>query len=468
MNPLASRLATVILYASLATALGDGIAAAAERFPTASWERMDPEAAGWAKEKLAKAEAWSKRIESTAVMVVHHGAVVAEWGDTAAKTPLASVRKSLLSALIGMALERGEIDLSQPIGALGIDDNEPSLTAEEKRATVRDLLTARSGIYHAALYESRAMAAQRPPRFSHKPGSFWYYNNWDFNTLGTIYERAVRSSIFDAFEREIARPIGMQDYRPTDGEYVTGAASVYPAYPFKMSARDLARFALLYLRKGQWQGRQIIPARWVEESVQPYSSSEWGPGYGYLWWIGSINNGSAPSVKLPEGTYFAQGAGGQYAFVIPAFDLVVVHRAAHTEQGPNLRQIGRLLWLMLDAGKFPDIGPDASIESAQYPRAPGDALSRMLAGKTLLYGETAKPGPYRIRLNTDGSAAVLRGSEPTEIDTGAWSIREDRLCRDWKKIQPRQLCFSATSDGSRIQLFDQMGLMLIDARIADQ
>ena len=112
------------------------------------------------------------------------------------------------------------------------------------------------------------MAAQRPPRFSHKPGSFWYYNNWDFNTLGTIYERAVRSSIFDAFEREIARPIGMQDYRPADGEYVTGAGSVYPAYPFKMSARDLARFALLYLSKGRWQDRQIIPASWVEESAR--------------------------------------------------------------------------------------------------------------------------------------------------------------------------------------------------------
>lgn len=401
-------------------------------------------------------------------MIVHHGAVVAEWGDTAAKTPLASVRKSLLSALIGIALERGEIDLSQPIGALGIDDNEPSLTAEEKSATVRDLLTARSGIYHAALYETRAMAAQRPPRFSHKPGSFWHYNNWDFNTLGAIYERAARSSIFDAFEREIARPIGMQDYRPTDGEYVTGAASVYPAYPFKMSARDLARFALLYLRKGQWEGRQIVPARWVEESVQPYSSSEWGPGYGYLWWIGSINNGSAPSVKLPKGTFFAQGAGGQFAFIIPAFDLIVVHRWVHSDQGPNLRQIGRLLWLVLDAGKFPDIGPDASIESAQYPRALGDALSRMLTGKTLLYGNAAMHGPYRIRLNTDGSAAVLRGNEPIELDTGSWSIREDRLCRDWKKIEPRQLCLATASDGSRIQLFDQLGLMFIDARIVDQ
>ena len=468
MNPLTSRLATAILCVSLTAALGDEHAAAAERFPTASWGRVDPEAAGWAKDKLARTEAWSKRIESTAVMVVHHGAVVAEWGDTAAKTPLASVRKSLLSALIGIAVERGEIDLSQPIGALGIDDNEPSLSAAEKAATVRDLLTARSGIYHAALYETRAMAAQRPPRFSHQPGSFWYYNNWDFNALGAIYERATRSSIFDAFEREIARPIGMQDYRPADGEYVTGAASVYPAYPFKMSARDLARFALLYLRNGQWEGRQLVPARWVEASAQPYSSSEWGPGYSYLWWTGPVENGVAPSVKLPKGTYYAQGAGGQYAFVIPALDLVVVHRAAHTDQGVSLRQMSRLLWLLLDAGKFPDIGPDASIEAAQHPRAPGEKLAGLLSGKALVYGDTAMRGPYRILLNTDGSAAVLRGKEPVERDTGSWSVREDQLCRDWKKTEPRQLCFSATSDGSRVQLFDRMGLMSIDARITDQ
>jgi CubicO group peptidase (beta-lactamase class C family) len=333
---------------------------------------------------------------------------------------------------------------------------------------VRDLLTSRSGVYHSALYETRAMAAQRPPRFSHKPGSFWYYNNWDFNTLGTIYERAVRASIFDAFERDIARPIGMQDYRPEDGEYLTGSASVYPAYPFKMSARDLARFALLYLHKGQWEGRQIIPVRWVEASVQTYSRSEWGPGYGYLWWIGPIDNGAPPSVRLPKGTFFAQGAGGQFAFVIPAFDLIVVHRAAHSEQGVSLRQIGRLLWLVLDAGKFSDIGPDASIESAQYPRAAGEALSQMLAGKTLLYNDAAMHGPYRIRLNADGSAAVLRGSEPTELDKGSWSIRENQFCREWKKLEPRQLCFVVASDGSRVQLFDRMGLMYIDARLVDQ
>ena len=394
--------------------------------------------------------------------------MVAEWGDVAAKTDLASVRKSLLSALIGNAVERGEIDLAQSIGSLGIDDNEPSLSADEKSATVRQLMQARSGVYHAALFETLGMAAERPPRFSHKPGTFWYYNNWDFNTLGTIYERAVRSSIFDAFEREIARPIGMQDYRPSDGRYVTGAASVYAAYPFRMSARDLARFALLYLHKGRWEDRQIVPAKWVEESTQAYSQSEGGPGYGYMWWIGSINNGAAPSVALPPGTFAAFGAGGQYAFVIPAYDMVVVHRAVRTgDTGPNLREVARLLWLIFDAGRMPDFGPDASIEAAQHPPITGEALQQLVSGKTLLYGDTALKGPFRLRLDKDGTSAFLRGREASEFDTGSWSVRGDQLCREWRKLKPPSTCYSVVGEGSRVRLFDAKGLLVIDASLVE-
>src|SRR5215469_13361197 len=125
-----------------------------DRFPGSAWEHIAPEALGWSTANIKQAEEWSRRIGSTAVMIVHRDVVVAEWGDTAAKTPLASVRKSLLSALIGNAVERGEIDLKKTIGELGIDDNEPSLSAEEKTATVRELLEARSGVYHAALFET--------------------------------------------------------------------------------------------------------------------------------------------------------------------------------------------------------------------------------------------------------------------------------------------------------------------------
>ena len=86
---------------------------------------------------------------------------------------------------------------------------------------------------------------------------------------------------------------------------VTGAASVYLAYTFKLSARDLARFDLLYLNGGKWHDRQIVPDHWVAERVQPHSQSEFGPGYGYLWWTGFVNNSMAPVVTLPQGAFFA-------------------------------------------------------------------------------------------------------------------------------------------------------------------
>ena len=177
---------------------------------------------------MAQARAFSDQIRSSAVIIVHHGKVVAEWGDTTKRTELASVRKSLLSALIGIAVAQHQINLDSTLAELGIDDNPPALTEIEKTATVRELLQARSGIYHAALYETPAMAKMRPPRGSHAPGTFWYYNNWDFNVLGTIYEHATSSGIFEAFYRNIAKPIGMQDYRPQDGSYFRGDASIHP------------------------------------------------------------------------------------------------------------------------------------------------------------------------------------------------------------------------------------------------
>lgn len=188
----------------------------AERYPAAAIQTTTPEAAGWSVEKLAAAKSWSQQFAPTAaVMIIHHGFIVSEWGDTAIKSDLLSVRKSLLSALVGIAVDEHKLDLNTTMASLGVDDNAPALTPAEKTATVGDLLKARSGIYHSALYEDPEAARQRPPRGSHLPGTLWYYNNWDFNALGTIYEQATGEAIFTAFENRIARPIGMQDYQPS-------------------------------------------------------------------------------------------------------------------------------------------------------------------------------------------------------------------------------------------------------------
>jgi CubicO group peptidase (beta-lactamase class C family) len=444
-----------------------------DNFPGAAFETTTPEAAGWSAEKLAEAKSWSQRVEpTTAVMIVQHGRIVAEWGDTAIKSNLHSVRKSLLSALIGIAVDERKIDLNASLGSLGIDDNAPSLTEAEKAATVADLLKARSGIFHAALYETPGMARLRPPRGSHPPGAFWYYNNWDFNALGTIYERAVGQSVFTAFDEKIARPIGMQDYQPSDGEYVRGAASDHAAYPIRMSARDLARFALLYLHGGRWKDRQIVPAAWVRESTQSYSDafSERGPGlgYGYMWWIGFPRNMGAPTVKVPPGTFEAMGAEGQYAFVIPAYDLIVIHRInsdipASQRKVPTSQQIAWLLWLVLSAAGDKDVGPDITLAQSSGTRLEGDALKAALAGKTLSVGQSLAGGPYAWQIRTDGTLSILAGAERRERWSGKWGIDDrGRYCRTLNEPRAREFCFAVVANQGRLQFFDEDDLMRFD------
>lgn len=337
---------------------GGAVAASlVDRYPGAQWDEISPEASGWSASKLSGAQERSREIGSSAVVVVQHGLVVASWGEPAANIILQSVRKSLLSALIGIAVAHGQIDLRDTLAKLGIDDDPPPLTSEEKQATIGDLLEARSGVYHGANYETAFNAALRPPRGSHPPGTHWYYNNWDFNALGAIYERATGKAIFEAFREQIARPIGMQDYDPRNCTYVGGPDSIYPAYVFFSSARDLARFGLLYLHRGRWGDHQIIPSEWIDDSIKAYSATYIGSGYGYLWWTsfpdhplafppGQASMVAGSAVYLPPGSYFAWGNGGKFVFVIPSDDLVIVHLARN---GVELGQMASLLTIILEA-----------------------------------------------------------------------------------------------------------------------
>ncbi|MGY4236898.1 CubicO group peptidase (beta-lactamase class C family) [Bradyrhizobium sp. USDA 4449] len=438
-----------------------GPATAEDGFPAAEWERVTPAELGWSESVLAQARSFSDQIRSSAVVIVQHGKVVAEWGNTTKPMEVASVRKSLLSALIGIAVSDHLINLDSTLGELGIDDNPPGLTGSEKGATVRELLEARSGVYHAALYETPDMAKMRPPRGSHPHGTFWYYNNWDFNALGTIYEHATGTGIFQALDRKIAKPIGMQDYRPQDGSYVRGEASIHPAYEIRMSARDLARFALLYLHRGNWAGHQIVPREWVEESTRAYSRAAFGPGYGYLWWTGFLGGAVAPTVTLPEGSFWAQGQGGQYALVVPVLDLVVVHRVDHdtpyTE--PSMRSFARLFWLILKAEGY-DPGPDASLTAAIGERPTGETLAARLQGKTISFGPKLRDGPFTMRFEPDGRMTYPHWKEFLGAAAGTWTVAEDKLCILNSGASRR--CYIPVLNGQRIELFDQLGVMQID------
>ena len=288
-----------------------------------TWEMVaNPESVGWSSAKLQNAYEFAQNTQTAAMMIVYQGKVLYHWGDLTRKFWVHSCRKSFMSALYGIHVSAGHIDLSKTMAELGIDDNAPSLSELEKTATIRMLLQARSGIYHPAAAESASMKAARPERHSHAPGTFWYYNNWDFNALCTIFEQETGTTFFEELKNRIAVPIGMEDFEISDGQYQFEPLSIHPAYPFRMSARDMARFGLLFLRDGIWEGSRIISEEWIRESTTPYSDAGSGMGYGYLWWI----TGDKILSNLDDGSYFASGYNGHYIFVIPNLDLVVVHR----------------------------------------------------------------------------------------------------------------------------------------------
>ena len=288
-------------------------------FPGSTWAVIDSiEEAGWDRNKLAAARAFADSIGSHAVVIVDRGRIVAEWGPTDEVLYVASMRKSVLSALIGIAVHEGRISLDATLADLDITDTPPELSPVERSATVRQLLQSRSGISHPA---AAAPSGPVPQRGEHAPGTFWFYNNWDFNVLGTIYERAVGKGIYDQIEQRLAVPLQMEGFTREDGQYQLEPRSMHPAYHFNMSSRDLARFGLLYLACGRWKDRQIVPREWVEESLRPWSevTNPWTPegtlGYGYMWYVDHPFHG-----------FSARGGTAQRVAVLPEQGLVIVHR----------------------------------------------------------------------------------------------------------------------------------------------
>ncbi len=331
------------LLASVTLALGLVLPhAAAGDDPAGPWRQVArPEEAGFDPAGLERARALAEEAGSAAVFVVHRGRVLAAWGDVTRGFRCHSVRKSLLSALIGIHVDAGRLDLDATLAELGIDDVQP-LTDVEKRARVVDLLRARSGVYHPAAKEPADMSANRPERGSREPGTHWWYNNWDFNTLLTIYEQGTGERVFEDFDARIARPLGMEDWSPADGFYQREPCrSEHAAYAFRMSARDLARVGELFRRDGAWGDRDVVPADWVAESTRAHSSWD-GGGYGFMWWVypaGAL--GAAYPELAAHDAYAARGTGGQFLLVVPGAGLVFVHRA-DTDHGRHVD--GAAVW----------------------------------------------------------------------------------------------------------------------------
>ena len=309
-------------------------------WPTDAWPRGEPPT-GVGLEPLLDAafDPDGPLRETYAVAIVHRGRLVAErYGGSLPRldgpgrpvgpdTPLLSwsVAKSMLHSVVGMLVGDGVVDPSRPADVEAWrSDGDP-----RGAITVEDLLTMRDGLAFLEDYADPAtsdviqmlwgtgqddmarFAAERP--LAAPPGTRFSYSTGTSMVLSGIVARAVGAGdSYDAFlGGRLFGPLGMTSARPGfDGAGTWVAGSYVHA-----SARDFARFALLYLRDGVWDGRRLLPQGWVDAGRTPRSvDPDDGNLHGAHWW----------TREDPLGVFWAAGHDGQYLDIVPGLDLVVV------------------------------------------------------------------------------------------------------------------------------------------------
>jgi CubicO group peptidase (beta-lactamase class C family) len=269
--------------------------------------------------------------DTLAFLVVHDDRLVHErYFDGATRESLQtsfSAAKSFVSTLVGIAIDEGLIEsLEDPV-----TDYLPELAERDPRfksITVRHLLTMSSGIrYEEGGFPSlgddtytyygvdlRDVALNRT-RIEQPPGLAWQYNNFHPLLLGLVLERATKTSVSDFMARRLWQPLGAE----ADATWsLDSESSGFEKLESGVNARpvDYARFGLLLLHKGEWNGRRIVSEDWVRSATgaDPATDSAYYHGYRYFWWL---------DVERP-GRFYAMGKYGQYIYVAPDADAVIV------------------------------------------------------------------------------------------------------------------------------------------------
>jgi CubicO group peptidase (beta-lactamase class C family) len=276
-------------------------------------------------------------------VVIRHGYLVAEWGDTQRVDMSFSIAKSYLAVLAGLAVQHALIrDLDEPLAATASDDGFAS--PQNAAITWRHLLMQTSE-WQGTLWGKpdtidhnrdvgkselgRAVKGQARPL--QKPGTLWEYNDVRVNRLSLSLLQRFRRALPDVLREAVMDPIGATrgwEWHPYRNSWIELDGGRLPSVPggshwgagLWMSTRDHARFGLLVHRGGLWNGRQLLDAAWIDEMRQPCPLN---PQYGLLWWL---NTGRAQAPAAPESCYAARGAGSNVIWIDPEHDLVIVVR----------------------------------------------------------------------------------------------------------------------------------------------
>lgn len=245
--------------------------------PSDAWVPISYEQAGWDRGLAEDALLYAQNAGFDRLFVAQRGRVVMTNGDVAIPTDIRSCRKPFYAALFGVFVQQGLITLDTTLGDLGVTDgadgNQPPLSPQEQSATMYEVLTSRSGVYHPAAFETSTMESTRPARDSHLPGMYYWYNNWDFNTLPAILSQLSGNGIegtFDLLNEYLFKPLGFQDYDESAQTLTYNSEkSIYPAPRLALSSRDCARFLALLCNDGVWDGKYLLSPGWVSQMRKP-------------------------------------------------------------------------------------------------------------------------------------------------------------------------------------------------------
>jgi len=302
-------------------------------WPTNGWRTSTPEEQGMDAQKLAAmlAEIKERKIDIRSLLVIRNGYLVSETYFVPFlqhhKQDMQSVGRSFTATLVGIAIDKGYIaGVDQKILEFFPDRTFANLDAQKKAMTLEDVLTMRSGLepqpgdpYYRAMQDSPdwiQFLLDQP--VTDPPGSRWNYCAGCSHILTAILQKTTGMNPRDFAEQYLFMPLSI-----SAGRWMTDPSGIpYGAGGFNLTPRDMAKLGYLYLRKGQWDGQQIISPEWVETSTQPHADVDVNAhfGYGYHWF-------TVPEMEC----YAALGGGGQVILVIPKSDLVIV-TTARTEE----------------------------------------------------------------------------------------------------------------------------------------
>ena len=299
------------------------------------WPVSTPEEQGLDPALVAELYYHADQLETLyGLLVVKNGHLIAEEyfneGSVGQKARIQSATKSVTSALVGIALDRGCLSsVEQRMVEFYPDVADRITDPRKQQITIREMLQMRAGYpweeTHPDLWEG--LLSGRYPRLVEEfpltadPGTEFQYSNLTSNWLGIIVDRECGMHLRAYAEENLFSPLGVEPGTwGTDWDgHNNGCGDLH------LAARDMAKFGLLYLNDGDWEGNQIIPADWVQDSLRTYSEDAWDNigrfrdiGYGYQWWSARAGD---------QHVNFAWGHGGQLIVLVDELDMVLVTTA---------------------------------------------------------------------------------------------------------------------------------------------